>query len=176
MATNDNMTSKSGSTQKIATYGMMVALALIMSYIEAQIPAFVAVPGMKLGLTNIVVVVALYVLGSKSAMFINIIRIILVSLLFGNTMSFAFSMAGGMLSTILMIVLKKTGKFSTIGVSAAGGITHNIGQILVAILLLHTRAIAWYLPILWISGIVSGIIIGLIAGLIAGRLPASISK
>jgi heptaprenyl diphosphate synthase len=161
------------STGKITTYGMLVALALIMSYVEAQIPAFVAVPGMKLGLTNIVVVVALYLLGAKSAMFINVIRIILVSLLFGNTMSFAFSIAGGMLSTIIMIILKKTNKFSTVGVSAAGGITHNIGQILVAILLLHTGAIAWYLPILWISGIFSGIIIGIIAGIITSRIPAN---
>ena len=158
------------NTKRITQYGIMVALALVMSYIEAQIPAFVAVPGMKLGLTNIVVVVTLYLMGSKSAMFINLVRIILVSLLFGNAMSFAFSLAGGMLSTVVMIVLKKTGKFSTVGVSAAGGITHNIGQILVAIFLLNTKAVAWYLPILWISGIVSGVVIGIASGLIASRL------
>ncbi len=158
------------TTRKIAQYGMMVALALIMSYIEAQIPAFVAVPGMKLGLTNIVVVAALYLLGTKSAMFINIVRIFLVSLLFGNTMSLAFSLVGGMLSTIIMIFLKKSDKFSTVGVSAAGGITHNIGQILVAVFLLNTNAIAWYLPILWISGIFSGIVIGIIAGIVTSRL------
>lgn len=156
--------------RKISQYGMMVALALIMSYIEAQIPAFFAVPGMKLGLTNIVVVVSLYLLGSKSAMFINIVRIILVSLLFGNTMSLAFSFVGGMLSTLIMIILKKSGKFSTVGVSAAGGITHNIGQILVAIFLLNTSAITWYLPILWISGIISGVVIGIIAGIVTSRL------
>ncbi len=165
MASKNRMT-----TKKIATYGMMVALALIMSYVEAQIPAFVAVPGLKLGHQNLVVVVALYLMGAKSAMFINIVRIILVSLLFGNTMSFAFSIVGGMLSTILMIVLKKTDKFSTVGVSAAGGITHNVGQILVAVILLQTKAIAWYLAILWISGIVSGIVIGVIAGLITKRI------
>lgn len=158
------------TTRKIATYGMMVALALIMSYIEAQIPAFVAVPGMKLGLTNIVVVVALYLIGPKSAMFINVIRIILVSLLFGNTMSFAFSIAGGMISTVVMLLLKKIDRFGVIGVSAAGGISHNIGQILVAMVLLHTSAIAWYLPILWISGIVSGIVIGVISGIVTNRL------
>ena len=156
--------------RKISQYGMMVALALIMSYIEAQIPAFFAVPGMKLGLTNIVVVVSLYLLGSKSAMFINIVRIILVSLLFGNTMSLAFSFVGGMLSTLIMIILEKSGKFSTVGVSAAGGITHNIGQILVAIFLLNTSAITWYLPILWISGIISGVVIGIIAGIVTSRL------
>ena len=158
------------TTRKIATYGMMVALALIMSYIEAQIPAFVAVPGMKLGLTNIVVVVALYLIGPKSAMFINVIRIILVSLLFGNTMSFDFSIAGGMISTVVMLFLKKIDRFGVIGVSAAGGISHNIGQILVAMVLLHTSAIAWYLPILWISGIVSGIVIGVISGIVTNRL------
>lgn len=156
--------------RKISQYGMMVALALIMSYIEAQIPAFFAVPGMKLGLTNIVVVVSLYLLGSKSAMFINIVRIILVSLLFGNTMSLAFSFVGGMLSTLIMIILKRSSKFSTVGVSAAGGITHNIGQILVAIFLLNTGAVAWYLPILWISGIISGVVIGIIAGIVTSRL------
>ena len=160
------------NTKRVALYGIMIALAMILSYVEAQIPAFFAIPGMKLGLTNIVVVVALYVMDSKSAMFINIVRIILVSLLFGTAMSFAFSIAGGMLSTIVMILLKKADKFGTVGVSAAGGITHNIAQILVAILLLGTKAIAWYLAILWISGVASGILIGIIAGIIAGRLPS----
>ena len=163
---------KTMSTKRVALYGIMIALAMILSYVEAQIPAFFAIPGMKLGLTNIVVVVALYVMDSKSAMFINIVRIILVSLLFGTAMSFAFSIAGGMLSTIVMILLKKSDRFGTVGVSAAGGITHNIAQILVAILLLGTKAIAWYLAILWISGVASGILIGIIAGIIAGRLPS----
>ncbi len=166
---------KTMSTKRIALYGILIALALILSYVEAQIPAFFAIPGMKLGLTNIVVVVALYVLDAKSAMFINVVRILLVSLLFGTAMSFAFSIAGGMLSTVVMMLLKKTGKFGTVGVSAAGGITHNIAQILVAMLLLGTRAIAWYLPVLWISGIASGVLIGIIAGIIAVRIPNSIT-
>lgn len=161
------------STKRVALYGIMIALAMILSYVEAQIPAFFAVPGMKLGLTNIVVVVALYVMDSKSAMFINIVRIILVSFLFGTAMSFAFSIAGGMLSTIVMILLKKTDRFGTIGVSAAGGITHNIAQILVAMFLLGTKAIAWYLLILWISGVASGVLIGIIAGIIAVRIPSA---
>ena len=164
------------NTKKISIYGIMIALALILSYVEAQIPAFVAVPGMKLGLTNLVVVVTLYLLGAKSAMAINIVRIIIVSILFGNTLSFAFSIAGGMLSTLVMILLKKTNKFSTLGVSAAGGISHNIGQIIVAMFTLGTNAIAWYLMILWISGVFSGTLIGVIGGMITTRIREYVTK
>ena len=161
-------------TKKIATYGVMAALAMILSYVEMQLPAFVAIPGVKMGLTNIVVIVALYKIGNKSAIFINIVRIIAVSLLFGTLMSFAFSFAGGMLSTLVMILLKKTDKFSTVGVSVAGGITHNIGQILAAMLLLNTKAIIWYLPVLWLSGILSGLLIGLIGAIIVKRIKVSV--
>ncbi|MBQ6415560.1 MULTISPECIES: Gx transporter family protein [Butyrivibrio] len=161
-------------TKKIATYGVMAALAMILSYVEMQLPAFVAIPGVKMGLTNIVVIVALYKMGNKSAIFINIVRIIAVSLLFGTLMSFAFSFAGGMLSTLVMILLKKTDKFSTVGVSVAGGITHNIGQILAAMLLLNTKAIIWYLPVLWLSGILSGLLIGLIGAIIVKRIKVSV--
>jgi len=161
-------------TKKIATYGVMAALAMILSYVEMQLPAFVAIPGVKMGLTNIVVIVALYKMGNKSAIFINIVRIIAVSLLFGTLMSFAFSFAGGMLSTLVMILLKKTDKFSTVGVSVAGGITHNIGQILAAMLLLNTKAIIWYLPVLWLSGILSGLFIGLIGAIIVKRIKVSV--
>lgn len=161
-------------TKKIATYGVMAALAMILSYVEMQLPTFVAIPGVKMGLTNIVVIVALYKMGNKSAIFINIVRIIAVSLLFGTLMSFAFSFAGGMLSTLVMILLKKTDKFSTVGVSVAGGITHNIGQILAAMLLLNTKAIIWYLPVLWLSGILSGLLIGLIGAIIVKRIKVSV--
>ncbi len=163
-------------TRRLTLYGVCTALALILSYVEAQIPAFVAVPGVKMGLTNIVVVTALYILGDKGAVAINFVRIIVVSLLFGSFMSFAFSLAGGMLSTVVMIILKKTRRFGTAGVSVAGGITHNIGQILVAMILLNTRAIFWYLPVLWISGIVSGLVIGLIGALVIKHLPSDSSN
>ena len=157
-------------TKKISLYGVLIALALILSYVESQIPAFVAIPGMKLGLTNIVVLVTLYIIDAKSAMAINVLRIIVVSILFGTAMSLAFSITGGMLSTIVMIILKKTNRFKIVGVSAAGGITHNIGQIIAAMIFMNTKAIAWYLPVLWVSGIFSGVIIGIIGGLVCGRL------
>ena len=152
--------------RKTAIYGVFTALAIILGYIELQLPAFFAIPGIKPGLTNIVVVVALYSLGDKSALFINFVRIMIVSILFGTLMGFMFSAVGGILSTTIMILLKKTDKFSSVGVSAAGGVTHNIGQILVAMFVTGTTNILWYLGILWITGTASGILVGIIGGLV----------
>ncbi len=159
-----------GAAEKTAVYGILIALAMILSYVEAQIPAFFTVPGMKLGLTNIVVLFALYRLGFKSAFLINILRILLVGILFGNGMSLAYSLAGGLLSTLVMMLLKKTGKFKMVTVSALGGITHNLGQILVAMAILQTSALGWYFLILWFTGLGSGLVIGLICGELMKRL------
>jgi heptaprenyl diphosphate synthase len=158
------------NTASIAQYSMLIALALILSYVEAQIPALLAIPGMKLGLTNIVVLFALYRMDYKCAMSVNLLRILLVSFLFGNAMSLAYSIAGGMLSTLIMILLKKTEKFSIVAVSVSGGIFHNIGQILVAMILLETTSVAWYFLVLWFTGIISGLIIGFLSGQICYRL------
>lgn len=160
----------SKKTGMVATYGILIALAMILSYVEAQIPAFFAVPGMKLGLTNIVVLFALYRVGYKSAFFINLLRILLVSMLFGNGVSLAYSLAGGMLSTLVMMLLKKTGRLQLVTISIVGGICHNIGQILVAIVILGTKAVAWYLLVLWFSGLASGLVIGLIGAEMVKRL------
>ncbi len=157
--------------RKITTYGLLVALALVLSYVESLVPAFFAIPGMKLGLTNIVVVVALYRLDAKSAFAINVIRILLLSFMFGNGASFMYSLAGGMLSTLLMIFLKKWGAFSMTAVSAVGGVAHNLGQILMAMLLLYTSAVGYYMLVLWFTGIVTGLVIGLISAEIVKRLP-----
>ncbi len=156
---------------RLTLYGVLTALALILSYVEASLPAFVAIPGMKLGLTNIVVMFALYAMGEKAAGLINITRILIAALLFGSALSLAFSLAGGILSLIVMIIAKRTDKLSLVSVSVLGGLSHNIGQILVAMIVMNTRAIALYLPILWITGILSGIVIGVIGALIIKRVP-----
>ena len=161
---------KDKTTSKTALYGLLIALALILSYVEYLVPAFFAVPGMKLGLTNVVVMASLYTMGEKSALAINIVRILLVSMLFGNGVSFLYSLAGGILSGLTMILLKKLGKFSMITVSVSGGIAHNIGQILVAMVILQTSALAYYLLILWFTGIASGILIGIISWEVARRI------
>lgn len=158
-------------TKRLALYGILAALALVLSYIEAMIPTFFAVPGMKLGLTNLVVLVALYRMGTKPAMVINFARILLTSILFGTVVSLWYSLAGGLLSGIVMILLKNTGKFQPLTVSVAGGVMHNVGQILVAMVIMQTNAIAWYLLVLWISGIVAGAIIGVLGSWMLSRLP-----
>ena len=159
------------NTKKLTIYGLLIALALVLSYVESLVPAFFAIPGMKLGLTNIVVVVALYKMDSKSAVAINIVRIILVSALFGNAATLAYSIGGGVLSLIVMIVIKRTGKFSIMAVSACGGIAHNLGQILVAMALLYTAEIGYYMIVLWFTGIITGLIIGEVSGMVVKRLP-----
>ncbi len=159
------------NTKQIVSYGIMIALALVFSYVESQIPAFFAVPGMKLGLTNVVVLLALYKMGNGSAMAINILRIVLVSAMFGGPSAMMYSLAGGLLSTVVMILLKKTDKFRIVTVSVAGGIFHNIGQIIVAVIVLNTTGIAWYLLILWFTGMITGAVIGILGAELVKRLP-----
>ncbi len=163
-------------TKKLAQYALLTALALILSFVESQIPAFFAVPGMKLGLTNLVVLIALYLMGDGAALGINLLRILLVSILFGNGVSFWYSLAGGLLSGLTMFLLKHTNRFSMTAVSVTGGVMHNVGQILAAMLLLQTRAIAWYLVILWFSGIAAGAVIGLLGGFVSVRLRKALKE
>ena len=156
-------------TKKVAMLGLTVALAMIMSYIEALVPISFAVPGIKMGLANIVIIFVLYKIGTKEAILVSLIRVILVSLLFSNAMAMAYSIAGAVLSLSVMWLLKKTDKFSVIGVSVAGGIMHNVGQIIMAVILLGTEQIALYLPVLIITGTATGVVIGIVAGLVINR-------
>ena len=119
-----------GRTKKIALGGILTALAMIFSYIESLIPIPLPVPGVKLGIANIAIISVLYLLGSGQALLVNLLRITLTAVLFGNFNSFLFSMAGGMLSLLVMVLLKKSGHFSIVGVSVAGGVFHNVGQFL----------------------------------------------
>ena len=157
-------------TKKVAFLGLFISLAMILSYIESQIPALVAVPGVKVGLPNIVMVLLLYKIGAKETVTVSIIRILLVSLLFGNVQTLTFSIAGAVLSLLGMILLKKTDLFSCITVSIVGGILHNVGQIIAACIWTGTAEIAYYLPVLLISGILAGAVIGIIAGILVKRL------
>ncbi len=127
-------------------------------------------PGIKLGLSNLVVVAALYLRGARSALGVNLLRILLVGVLFGNGVSLIYSICGGALSGAIMLALRRTGLFSLLTVSILGGIAHNVGQILAAVFLLGTTAVGWYLPILWFSGAISGAVIGGIGGILVARL------
>ena len=159
------------NVKRISVYGLITAVAIVLSWLEAQIPPFFPVPGMKIGLTNIIDIIALYKMGSGSAMAVNVLRIVIVSFLFGGPSALLYSLSGGMLSTLVMIFLKWTGKFITVTVSIAGGIFHNVGQILIAMLMMNTTGILWYLAVLWFTGAASGALIGILASLIVKRLP-----
>lgn len=158
------------STKKTAFYGLFLALALVASYIERLIPLNPGIPGVKLGLANIVTMVLLYTVGLQAAVLISALRILLSGLLFGSGFAMVYSAAGAILSMLVMAILKKTGRFGSIGVSVAGGVFHNIGQILVAIAVLETGTLIYYLPVLIISGLAAGIIIGILSGILTKRL------
>ena len=162
--------------RKIAVLGVLTSLALVLAYIETLIPAFFAFPGMKIGLTNLAVLSALYLLDNKSALIINVIRIGIVALLFGNLLSFAFSIAGGVLSWCVMAIMKKSGKFGIVTVSIAGATAHNVGQILVAMAVFSSVSVAWYLVLLWFTGILTGAVIGVLGGVAVKRLKNHIEK
>ncbi len=155
------------STKKIALCGVLTALAMIFSYIESVIPIPIPVPGIKLGVANIAVITILYVLGVKEAIVINLLRIALTALLFGNVNSFLFSISGAVLSLTIMIIMKKLDSFSCIGVSVCGGVMHNVGQIIAAVFIMGSEAIVLYLPVLIVSGVFTGVVIGVVSGIVA---------
>ena len=158
------------NTKKTALYGMFLAMAMVAAYIERLIPFNPGIPGVKLGLANSVTMVLLYTIGFKAAVLISACRILLSGMLFGSGFGMVYSAAGAALSMLGMVLLIKTGWFSSVGVSVAGGVLHNIGQILVAIAVLETRSLIYYLPVLIISGLISGVVIGILSGILTKRL------
>lgn len=148
---------------KVAYFGVFTALALIFSYVESLIPFHIGIPGVKLGLANLIVVVALYKMGTEEAYALSVARIVLSGFLFANLFSIIYSLAGGMLSLTVMVFLKKKGWFSVYGVSLAGGVMHNVGQLLIAMLIVETFSVSYYLPVLLVAGAITGLVIGILA-------------
>lgn len=157
-------------SKRIAVYGMLIALAFILSYIESMIPIPIPIPGVKIGLANLVVLVGLYTMSAKDAFVLSMIRIILVGFTFGNLSTMMFSFAGGILSWFLMVAFFKTKKFSVTGISIVGGVAHNVGQILTAMWVVDSSALLYYLPFLLISGAVMGVIIGIVGSILIKRI------
>lgn len=145
---------------------MMIALAMIFSYVETMIPINFGIPGVKLGLANLVIVAAIYLFGGKQAFLISIVRIFLSGFMFGNLASIMYSLAGGLLSLAAMLLLKKTDKLSILAVSVMGGICHNIGQLIVAMLVVENLKLIFYVPVLLISGFLTGLLIGIVCRVI----------
>ena len=159
---------KNNKAKKIALFGMMVALAFTFSYFESLIPFNIGIPGVKLGLANLVVVTALYIMTPSQALAIAVIRIFLAGLTFGNVYSLAYSLCGGILSYLVMLLVKKT-RLSIVGVSMLGGVCHNIGQIIVAAIVMETVRIAYYLPVLLVAGLITGFLMGVASKLVVDR-------
>lgn len=156
--------------KRVSLYGILIALAFIASYIEVLIPFNFHVPGMKLGLANIVVLIALYTGGARAGISVSVIRIILVGFTFGNPYSAIYGLSGGILSFVVMLILKKTDFFGIAGVSMAGGVAHNIGQLFCVMVLLRLPAVVSYLSYLMFIGVVTGVVIGILAGEILKRV------
>lgn len=158
-------------SKKLALLGLCTAAAMVLSYVESLIPLFL--PGLKIGLPNVVIVFVLYQAGWLSAAGVSLVRVGLVAVLFGNTLSLAYSFAGAVLSLLVMGLLKKVGFFSAVGVSVAGGVSHNGAQIAVAAAVMRTNQLLYYLPALIIGGTIAGVLIGIAGGILLRRLPAA---
>lgn len=154
----------------IAYLGLLLTLALILSYVESLIPIFVSVPGVKLGLANLVVLICLYAYPAKYAFLLSGMRVVLAGLLFSSMFSILYSLAGAFLSLVVMLLAKKLFKLGILGVSILGGVFHNVGQLLVAIAVVSNYRIGYLFPYLLLSGILTGAIIGFIANMIVPYL------
>lgn len=155
---------------RVAYFGVFTALALIFSYVETLIPVNFGIPGVKLGLANLIIVVALYKMRLSEAYLLSVVRILLSGFIFGNYFSIIYSLAGGLLSLTVMALLKKWGGFSVQGISIAGGVFHNVGQLIVAAAVVETFSVTYYFPVLLVAGLLTGLVIGIVAELMLKRL------
>ena len=158
------------NTKRLAYLSLITAVAMILSYVESLIPPLVAVPGVKIGLSNIATVFALYTLGVPSAIAVSLVRVVLSALLFGNVASLIYSIFGAVAALLFMGVMHGTKLFSPVGVSISGGIAHNAGQIIAACLILESSAISVYLAPLVVSGTAAGVLVGIASGILISRI------
>ena len=156
--------------KRTAFCGLILALALIAGYAESLIPVTVAIPGIKLGAANSVILLLLYMVGVKEAYIVNVSRVLVSGFMFGSMSSIIYSLSGAILSLMVMTLLKKTDRFSISGVSMAGGVFHNVGQLMMAALVLETTAVWYYLPVLIMSGSITWLLIGFLTGEIYKRI------
>ena len=155
---------------RITTLAVCVAVSLMLSFIESQIPPILPIPGIKLGLANIAVIFVLYRLGARDAICVSLLRVCLSSLLFGSVTSFIYGMSGAVLSLLVMLLLRKT-PLGTVGVSSLGGVSHNIAQIAMASLIMQTNVVVYYLPYLVLSGTIAGVVIGIAGAVLVKKVP-----
>lgn len=156
--------------KKIAYMGLFAAIAIIFGYVESLIPFFAGIPGIKLGLANLSVLFILETYTWKEAALVSMVRILVIGFMFGNMFSILYSMAGATLSLTVMTLMKRFSGFSILGVSVAGGVSHNIGQLIIAALIVENTSLFYYAPVLLISGVITGILIGILTGEVTKRI------
>ena len=156
--------------KKIAYMGLFAAIAIICGYVESLIPFFAGIPGIKLGLANLAVLFILETYTWKEAALVSMVRILVIGFMFGNMFSILYSMAGAALSLTVMTLMKRFSGFSILGVSVAGGVSHNIGQLIIAALIVENTSLFYYAPVLLISGVITGILIGILTGEVTKRI------
>ena len=161
---------KRNNTRYLTSLALTVSFALILSFVESRIPAFVAIPGVKVGLANIAVIFTLYKFGIKEAISVSLVRVLLVSMLFGSPISMIYSISGAVLSLSVMFILKKLAPVSEVGVSVSGGVMHNVGQIGAASVMLGTNVVSYYMPFLLLSGTIAGIVVGVASALLIKKV------
>lgn len=150
------------TTKKLSFLALLLSFAVILGYVEAILPFSVGIPGIKLGLANYAVVLTLYLFSFKDALVITVLRTIIIGLLFGNLVMLIYSTSAAIISIILMSIMRKLNIFSLIGVSAIGGVIHNVTQLIIAFVMFSTKALLYYVPFLIIGGLVAGILIGIL--------------
>ena len=154
------------NNKRIALRGVLIALAMMFSYIESFIPFNAVLPGLKIGLANIVTIYALMRMGIKDAVSISLLRILLSTILFGNPLMMVYSLAGAFLSIAVMSLISKIPHSGAIGIAVCGALSHNFAQCVVAAFLLHNHYVYAYLPILLIVGAAAGVFTGLMTEMI----------
>ena len=163
------------NTRRLTALSLTVSFALILSFIESRIPAFVAIPGIKVGLANIAIIFTLYKFGIGEAIAVSLVRVCLMATLFGSPVSFIYSLTGAVLSLSVMLLLKKLTPLSEVAVSVSGGVMHNIGQISAASIMLGTNVVMYYLPFLLLSGTIAGIAVGVASGILLKKVTIDLS-
>ena len=161
------------STRRLTFLALTISFAMILSFVESRIPTFTAIPGIKVGLANIAVIFTLYKFGVGEALTVSLVRVVLVSMLFGNPQSFWFSLSGAVLSLSAMILLKKLVRAPEVVVSVSGGVMHNIGQIAAASVIMGTNVVIYYLPFLMLSGTIAGVVVGIASATLIKKVDIS---
>lgn len=167
---------KEHPAKNIAMLALLIALAVLMGYVESLIPLNFGIPGIKIGLCNIVILIVLLQYSWKEALAVSVVRILAVGFLFGNLFSVVYSLSGAVLSILVMTLLLKSGRFGLLGVSAAGGCVHNIGQLLVAKIVLPGLPLLWYTPVLMFAGLATGALVAVIVYEVVVRLPGGVRE